>query len=83
MNEVFELSFYGGGGFSYSEVWNMDIPKRKYNLNRVIQHYEKIQEKRDEKANVITEKTDVKKTIIPKFLQDTKDLPTYSSTVKK
>jgi hypothetical protein len=83
MNEVFELSFYGGGGFPYSEVWNMDIPKRKYNLSKVTQHYEKIQEKRDEKANVITEKTDIKKTIIPKFLQDTKDLPTYSSTVKK
>lgn len=83
MNEVFELTYHGGGGFSYSEVWNMDVPKRRYNIRKINEHLERVREAREKDSQVITEKTDVKKTIIPKFLSDTKDLPTYSSTVKK
>jgi hypothetical protein len=83
MQEVFELTYHGGGGFSYSEVWNMDIPKRRYNIKKINEYLEKVKAAREENSRVITETTDVKKTIIPKFLSDTKDLPTYSSTVKK
>ena len=83
MNEVFDLTYHGGGGFSYSEVWNMDISKRRYNIKKINEYLERVREEREKNSNVITEKTDVMKTIVPKFLQDTKDVPTYSSTVKK
>jgi hypothetical protein len=83
MQEVFELTYHGGGGFSYSEVWNMDITKRKYNLKKINEYLEKVREMQEERNQVITEKTDVKKTIIPKFLKDTANTPTYSSIVKK
>ena len=34
-NEVHDLVYHGGGGFSYSEVYNMPIYLRRYSLKRV------------------------------------------------
>lgn len=34
-NEVHDLTYHGGGGFTYSEVYNMPIYLRRYSISRV------------------------------------------------
>ena len=48
MTECFELTYHGGGGFTYSEVWNMDVPKRRFNLKKINEYLEKVEEMRNE-----------------------------------
>jgi hypothetical protein len=81
MSEVFELTYHGGGGFTYSEVWNMDIPKRRFNLKKINEHLEKIEELRNDQNNKITEKTDPNKIKVPEFVKP-KEEPTFVSKVK-
>jgi hypothetical protein len=66
MNEVFELTSHGGGGFTYSEVWNMDVPKRRFNLIKINQYLERVEEIRNQ-SKTITEKTDPKTMQVPDF----------------
>jgi hypothetical protein len=83
MTEVFELTYHGGGGFTYSEVWNMDIAKRRFNLKKINEYLEKVQEIKDEQNQKITEKTDPKKINIPNFVKTPKaEEPTFVSKVK-
>jgi hypothetical protein len=82
MTEVFELTYHGGGGFTYTEVWNMDVPKRKFNLKKINEHLEKVQEMRDEQNQKITEKTDTNKLKIPDFIKTPSDDNTFVSKVK-
>jgi len=35
MTEVFDLVYHGGGGFTYNEVWQMDVPKRRFNIKKI------------------------------------------------
>jgi hypothetical protein len=81
MSEVFELTYHGGGGFTYSEVWNMDIPKRRFNLKKINEHLEKIEELRNQQNNKITEKTDPNKIKVPEFVKPREE-PTFVSKVK-
>lgn len=37
-NEVHDLVYHGGGGFTYSEVYNMPIYLRRYSIKRVNEH---------------------------------------------
>jgi hypothetical protein len=67
MTEVFELTYHGGGGFTYSEVWNMDVNKRRFNLKKINEYLERVEEVRNEKNKTITEKTDPSKINIPEF----------------
>lgn len=82
MTEVFELTYHGGGGFTYSEVWNMDVPKRKFNLKKINEHLEKVQEMRDDQSKKITEKTDTGKFKIPDFVKTPSEDNTFVSKVK-
>jgi hypothetical protein len=82
MTEVFELTYHGGGGFTYTEVWNMDVPKRKFNLKKINEHLEKIQNIRDEQNQKITEKTDTNKLKIPDFIKTPSEDNTFVSRVK-
>jgi len=82
MTEVFELTYHGGGGFTYTEVWNMDVPKRKFNLKKINEHLEKIQNMRDEQNQKITEKTDTNKLKIPDFIKTPSEDNTFVSRVK-
>ena len=43
-NEVHDLTYHGGGGFTYSEVYNMPIYLRRYSIRRVNEHLEKQKE---------------------------------------
>jgi hypothetical protein len=82
MTEVFELTYHGGGGFTYSEVWNMDIPKRRFNLKKINEYLGKVEEIRNENNQKITEKTDPSKMKIPDFVKSKSEESTFVSKVK-
>jgi hypothetical protein len=82
MTEVFELTYHGGGGFTYSEVWNMDVPKRKFNLKKINEYLEKVQEMRDDQSKKITEKTDTGKLKIPDYVKPKSEDQAFVSKVK-
>jgi hypothetical protein len=82
MTEVFELTYHGGGGFTYSEVWNMDIGKRRFNLKKINEYLGKVEEIRNESRQKITEKTDPNKLKIPDFVKSKSEESTFVSKVK-
>ena len=82
MNEVFELTYHGGGGFTYSEVWNMDVPKRRFNLKKINEYLEKVEEMRNKERQKVTEKTDPKSIKVPDFVKTKPEQPTFVSKVK-
>jgi hypothetical protein len=82
MTEVFELTYHGGGGFTYSEVWNMDIPKRKFNLKKIKEYLEKVDELRNEQNKKITENSDPKKFNIPDHVNKLSQDKPFVSQVK-
>lgn len=82
MNEVFELTYHGGGGFTYTEVWNMDVPKRRFNLKKINEYLEKVQEMRNKQEKKVTEKTDPKSIQIPDFVSQNKKESSYVSKIK-
>lgn len=81
MTECFELTYHGGGGFSWSEVWNMPIGTRRFNLKKINEYLEKVEEIRNKNNKTITEKTDPKSVKIPDFAKP-KEEPTFVSKVK-
>lgn len=81
MTECFELTYHGGGGFSWSEVWHMPVTTRRFNLKKIMQYLEKVEEIRNEGQKKITEKTDPKKIKLPEFAKP-KDESTFISKVK-
>jgi len=48
-NQVHDLVFHGGGGFQYTEVYNMPIWLRTFNINK-ISEYNQEQNDKMEKA---------------------------------
>jgi hypothetical protein len=82
MTECFELTYHGGGGFTYSEVWNMDVPKRRFNLKKINEYLEKVEEMRNQGQQKVTEKTDPSKIKLPDFIKNKSDEPTFVSKVK-
>lgn len=83
MTEVFDLVYHGGGGFSYTEVWEMDIPKRRFNIKKINEHLERKRQMEEDQNNVLTDKSDNSKMIIPEFAKPkAEDKPTFVSKVK-
>jgi len=70
MTEVFELTYHGGGGFGYFEVWNMPVPHRRFNLKKINEHLKRVQEMRDQQSQKVTENTDMNKFKIPDFVKE-------------
>ena len=54
--EVFELTYHGGGGFSWSEVMDMPVNERRLNIRFINEHLEKLQEIRNERQTVTADK---------------------------
>ena len=50
MTEVHDLVYHGGGGFIYSEVWNMPISNRRYHIHKINEFLKKKAEA-EEKAS--------------------------------
>ena len=82
MTEVFELTYHGGGGFTYSEVWNMDVNKRRFNLKKINEYLERVEEARNDQQKKITEKTDPKKINVPEFAKSKGEEQKFVSKVK-
>lgn len=66
MTEVFELTYHGGGGFTYSEVWNMDVPKRRFNIKKIHEHLDRVNEEREKASKQMTSKN-AKSFAVPDF----------------
>jgi len=82
MTEVFELTYHGGGGFGYFEVWNMPVPHRRFNLKKINEHLEKVNQIRDQQNQVVTEKTDMSKFHIPEHVKQVSKDFDFVSKVK-
>lgn len=39
--QIFEIVFYGKGGYDYETVYNMPIYLRNFTYRKVVEHYEK------------------------------------------
>ena len=46
--QIHDLVYHGGGGFIHSEVYNMPIWLRKFNISRINEYLEKEQKAIDE-----------------------------------
>lgn len=85
MTEVWELSYFGQGGFPYEQVWDMPVTTRRFFLKKIEKYQEALQQARDEQNNIITENTDpntIKKIEIPPHLVPKVQEPSYVSKVK-
>ncbi len=76
---MFELTYHGGGGFSWSEVMDMPVNERRLNIKFINEHLQKIQEIQQENQMVTAEKPLITK---PGIKNNTDSKPTYKSTVK-
>lgn len=77
--EVFELTYHGGGGFSWSEVMDMPISERRLNIRFINEHLQKVQEIREQNQTITADKPLVKK---PAINTTDKTQPTYTSKIK-
>lgn len=60
----------------------MDIPKRRFNLKKISEYLEKIEQMRDESRQQVTEKTDMNKFKIPDAVKNKLEQPAFVSKVK-
>lgn len=84
MTECFELTYHGGGGFSWSEVWEMPVPHRRFNIKKITEYLNTVKELREQQQQVVTDKTDMSKFKIPDHVkQATKDFDFVSKVKQK
>ena len=75
MNEIHDLVYHGGGGFIYSEVWQMPIMTRRYHINKINDFLRKkaeAEEKAMKGSNTIDAKSYVKSVDVPDFVSKVK-----------
>jgi len=51
LTEVHETVFHGGGGYTWSEVYNMPIYLRRFTLFKLKEHFDKVNEASKPKDN--------------------------------
>jgi hypothetical protein len=75
MTEVHDLVYHGGGGFVYSEVWNMPISNRRYHIHKINDFLKKKAEAEEKasKGNNNSKST----------MDMSKIMPDFTSKVKK
>ena len=83
MTEILELTYHGGGGFSWSEVWNMPVSHRRFNLMKINEYLKKVEEAKNQDAQIVTENTNMKKFKIPDHVKMPSEEASYVSTVKQ
>jgi hypothetical protein len=83
MTELFELTYHGGGGFTWSEAWNMPVVHRKFNLKKINEYLKRVEDARQQNQNIVTENTDMSKFKIPDHVKQlSKDNTDFVSKVK-
>ena len=60
----------------------MDVPKRRFNLKKINEYLEKVEEVRNKEKQMVTEKTDMSKFKIPDVVKSKLEEPTFVSKVK-
>lgn len=85
MTEVWELAYFGQGGFPYEQVWDMSVTTRRFFLKKIESYVKMIKEQNEAERQVITENTDpkkIKKVEIPSHLIPKEATPSYITKVK-
>ena len=75
MDEVHELVYFGNGGFSYGDVWNMPIMTRRYHIRKIIDFLEKKREHEEKSmkgSKTMDAKAYAKQTNVPDFVSKVK-----------
>jgi len=76
MEEVHDLVYHGGGGFIYSDVWNMPIMTRRYHIRKINEFLEKKIEAEQKAMNTNSGKVSARdytsKVPIPDFISKVK-----------
>lgn len=75
MEEVHDLTYHGGGGFIYSDVWNMPIMTRRYHIQKINEFLEKKAEAEKKAMNSSSGKVNARDSKVP--------IPDFVSKVKK
>ncbi len=60
----------------------MDVPKRRFNLKKINEYLEKVDEVRNKEKQQVTEKTDMSKFKIPDVVKSKLEEPAFVSKVK-
>ena len=76
MSEIHDLTYHGGGGFIYSEVWQMPIMTRRFHIRKINEFLEKKTEAEEKAMRGDT-------TIDDKSYAKNIQVPDFVSTVKK
>jgi hypothetical protein len=75
MTEIHDLTYHGGGGFIYSEVWQMPIMTRRYHIKKInefLQKKSEAEEKAMKGSNTMDAKSYAKSTNVPDFVSKVK-----------
>jgi len=75
MEEVHDLTYHGGGGFIYSDVWNMPIMTRRYHIRKINEFLEKKAEAEKKAMNTNSGTVNARDNKVP--------IPDFVSKVKK
>ena len=73
MEEIHDLVYHGGGGFIYSEVWQMPIMTRRYHIRKINDFLQKKAEAEEKamKGNSVDPKS-MKQVQVPDFVAKAK-----------
>ena len=75
MTEIHDLTYHGGGGFIYSEVWQMPVMTRRYHIKKInefLQKKSEAEEKAMKGSNTMDAKSYDKSTNVPDFVSKVK-----------
>jgi len=76
MEEVHDLTYHGGGGFIYSDVWNMPIMTRRYHIRKINEFLEKKAEAQEKamksNSNTVSARDYTSKVSVPDFVSKVK-----------
>jgi len=75
MEEVHDLVYHGGGGFIYSDVWQMPVMTRKYHIRKIndfLQKKAEAEEKAMKGSNTMDAKSYSKQVQVPDFISKVK-----------
>lgn len=76
MEEVHDLVYHGGGGFIYSDVWNMPIMTRRYHIRKINEFLEKKAEAQAKamksNSNTVSARDYTSKVSVPDFISKVK-----------
>jgi len=73
MEEVHDLVYFGGGGFTYTEVWEMPVTTRRYHIRKILEYLKKKQEAEENAMNGNSKTSSPSKKInVPDFVSNVK-----------